>query len=126
MKKRIYYHDTDCGGIVYYGNYLKFFEEARTEFFEQKGLALKKLVEEGILFVVVRQEIDYKFPGRYADELTITTKIENISLVKIEFKHEVRNQNNDLICVAKTIMACIGSDFKPKQIPEDLKNRLLS
>lgn len=125
MRIRIYYHHTDCGGVVYYANYLKFLEEGRTEFFEQRGLSLKKLAEENILFVISRQEIDYKFPGRYADKLELTTSIENISLVKIEFKHEIKNQNNDLICIAKTIMACVGGDFKPRQIPQDLKNKLL-
>ena len=52
MKVRIYYHDTDCGGVVYYANYLKYLEEARSEYFEDRGLIIKDLLKEGIGFVV--------------------------------------------------------------------------
>ena len=58
MEKRIYYHDTDCGGVVYYANYLKYLEEARTEYFLSKGADLQKLSTEGIWFTVARVEIE--------------------------------------------------------------------
>jgi len=85
MKKNIFYHDTDCGSVVYYANYLKYFEEARTEFFAQKGLSIKDLSERGVLFVVARQEIDYKFPAFYADTLEIKTRISEVGAAKIVF-----------------------------------------
>ena len=62
MKKTIFYHDTDCGGVVYYGNYMKFFEEARTLFMAEKGYSVPKLMEKGLYFVVARQETEYKYP----------------------------------------------------------------
>ena len=60
MKIKIYYHHTDCGGVVYYAKYLEFLEEARTEFFDHRGILVKELIKQGVLFVDARQEIDYK------------------------------------------------------------------
>ena len=85
MKIKIYYHHTDCGGVVYYAKYLEFLEEARTEFFNEKGISIKKLTQQGILFVVARQEIDYKAPAFYGDVLSIDTRVINTSRVKLEF-----------------------------------------
>jgi len=124
MKKKIYYHDTDCGGVVYYSNYLKFLEEARTEFFAEKGLSIKELADAGILFVVARQEIDYKFPARYGDLLEINTWVSSNSSVRLEFDAEIKNQDGELISKAKTILVCVGTDFKPKVIPEEVKRRI--
>ena len=61
MKVKIYYHDTDCGGVVYYANYLKYLEEARSEYFETRSLIIKDLLAKGIGFVVARQEVDAEF-----------------------------------------------------------------
>lgn len=124
MKKRIYYHHTDCGGVVYYANYLKFLEEARTEYFELKNASIKQLADSGIIFVVARQEIDYKFPAKYGDELDIRTQAAAMSGVRIEFLHEIYNQNKQIIAKAKTILVCVDKDLKPQAIPEDLRKKL--
>ncbi len=124
MKIKIYYHDTDCGGVVYYANYLKYLEEARTEFFEQRGVFIKELAKSEVLFVIARQEIDYKQPAFYADTLEVISNIADMSNVKIVFAHEIKNQNNQLICAAKTIMVCVDGNIKPKAIPEELKIKL--
>ncbi|MFH1640541.1 MAG: YbgC/FadM family acyl-CoA thioesterase, partial [Candidatus Omnitrophota bacterium] len=88
MKVRIYYHHTDSGGVVYYANYLKFLEEARTEYLEERGISVKELSEKGILFVVARQEIDYKYPAFYGDTLSVKTLLTEISGVKLVFECE--------------------------------------
>lgn len=124
MKFRIYYHHTDSGGVVYYANYLKFLEEARTEFFEQRGLFIKELIEGGILFVIARQEIDYKLPAFYADTLTVNTRMVNVSGVKIEFEYEIKNQNDKIVSTARTVMVCVDKNFKPRAIPEEIKEKL--
>lgn len=121
MEKTVYYHDTDCGGVVYYANYLKYMEEARTEFFAQKGVPVKALADSGVLFVIARQEIDYKLPAFYADTLTVNTRLARLSNAKIEFEHEVTNQHGALVCVGKAVMVCVGKDIKPRPIPEDLR-----
>ena len=69
MKKTIFYHDTDCGNVVYYANYLKYFEEARTLYMAEKGFSVPTLIERGLYFVVARQEVEYKYSVRYADEI---------------------------------------------------------
>ena len=124
MKKKIYYYDTDCGGVVYYANYLKYMEEARTEFFEQRGIFIKELVEKGTMFVVAHQEIDYKAPAFYADTLDISTKLIQISTAKTEYEHEVKNQKGQLICLGKAILVCVDKNIKPKAIPEELRSKL--
>lgn len=121
---RIYYHDTDCGGVVYYANYLRYLEEGRTEFFEQRGVAIKKLAESGTVFVVARQEIDYKAPAYYGDILEIDTRLANLSKVRMELDCEVKNQEGKTVCVAKTTLACVGSDLKPKGLPEEVRKAL--
>ena len=123
MKVKIYYHETDCGGVVYYSNYLKFLEEARTEFFAEKGFSIKELADSGVMFVVARQEIDYKAPGVYGDILDIKTKVSEMSAVKIIFENEIYNQNNLLISKAKTILVCVDKNLKPKAIPDSIRTR---
>ncbi|MDO8663202.1 MAG: thioesterase family protein [Candidatus Omnitrophota bacterium] len=124
MKIKIYYHDTDCGGVVYYSNYLKFLEEARTEYFSEKGFSIKELAELGTLFVVARQEIDYKAPAVYGDILEIKTKIIETSTVKIVFENEIYNQDNRLITKAKTILVCVDKNLKPKAIPPEIRSKI--
>ncbi|MCM8782255.1 MAG: acyl-CoA thioesterase [Candidatus Omnitrophica bacterium] len=124
MKKRIFYHHTDCGGVVYYSRYLDFLEEARTDFFEANNLPLTELYEQGVLFVVAHQEIDYKFPARYLDVLDIKTWIEDLSNVRINFGYEIKNQENKLIASAKTILVCVDKFLKPKAFPEEIRKKI--
>ncbi|MDD3274990.1 MAG: thioesterase family protein [Candidatus Omnitrophica bacterium] len=125
MKQRIYYHHTDCGGVVYYANYLDFLEEARTEYFAQKGSSIKQLSDSGVMFVVMRQEIDYKYPAVYADDLDIKTSVGEMTGVRIEFLHEIYNQDSRLIVKARTVLVCVDRSLKPQAIPEELRKKLL-
>jgi len=125
MKIKIYYHHTDCGQVVYYAKYLEFLEDARTEFFEDKGVSIKELVRQGILFVVARQEIDYKAPAFYADVLSIDTRVTEVGRAKIDFAYEIRNQNNQVISTARTVMVCVNGNFRPQAIPEEIRNKLV-
>lgn len=125
MKKKIYYYHTDCGGVVYYGRYLEFLEEARTEYFNERGLTLKKLAEGGVIFVVARQEVDYKYPAFYADVLSLKTGVSEVSGAKIIFTNQIHNQNNQLVAEARTILVCVNKSLRPKAIPEEIKSKLL-
>lgn len=124
MQVKIYYHDTDCGGVVYYANYLKYLEEARTEFLEQKGVSVKEWANQGTLFVVARQEIDYKLPAFYGDTLDIETSIVETGRVRIQFEYEIKNQNSEVISKAKTTLVCVDKNFKPQSIPEQIRKQL--
>lgn len=124
MKIKIYYHHTDCGGVVYYARYLDFLEEARTEFFDQRGISVKELVKEGVLFVVAHQEIDYKAPAFYGDTLTIETCIAEVGRAKIDFSYDIKNQDNRLISSAKTTLVFVDRQLKPQAIPEELRKKI--
>ena len=124
MKKKIHYHDTDCGGVVYYANYLKFLEEARTEYLDARGISIKELMDQGIMFVVHRQEIDYKYPLFYGDVLEVRTWIRELSTVRMEFEYEIKNQNGRLVSKARTSLVCVDKNLEPKSIPEDIKQRV--
>ncbi len=121
MQKRIYYHDTDCGGVVYYANYLKYLEEARTEYMEKRGLILKELAEKGFLFVVRRVDIEYKAPAHYGDTLEIVTKLSKIKNVSVEFQQEIKRKEQ-LLVSASTILVCIDKSFKPCAMSDELIN----
>ncbi len=122
MLKRIYYHDTDCGGVVYYANYLKYPEEARTEYMEARGLNLKELADKGTLFVVKRVDIEYKAPAHYADTLEISTKISKIRNVSVEFLQEIKREEKILVS-AVTTLVCIDKSFRPCAMSDDFLNR---
>jgi len=124
MKKRIHYHDTDCGGVVYYGNYLKFLEEARTDYLESIGFSVKGLMDQGVLFVVRRQEIEYKSPAVYGDTLDIMTWVTESSPVRIRFAYEIKNQDGRLLSRAVTDMVCVGKDFKIRELPPELREKI--
>jgi acyl-CoA thioester hydrolase len=123
MRVRIYYHHTDCGGVVYYANYLNFFEEARTDYFARRGCSIKELSDSGTMFVVARQEIDYKAPAFYGDELEIKTKVAQITGVKIIFEHETFNQSGALLNMARTVLVCVEKNLKPKAIPDSVRSK---
>ena len=119
MLKKIYYHDTDAGGVVYYANYLKYFEEARTEVFKEKEIDIYKLSKQNILFAVRKVEVDYKTPARYADTLTIFTQISKIKNASLEFIQSIE-RNNETLVKARTQMVCVNSNFVPQVIPREV------
>lgn len=125
MDVRIYYEDTDCGGVVYYANYLKYFERARTEYLEERGVFVKECIQKGFFFVVAHQDIDYKAPASYGDVLSIEIKVSKISGASIIFDYVVKNKKtNQLIAVAGTTLACVGKDIQPMKIPQDVREKL--
>lgn len=124
MRVKIYYHHTDSGGVVYYASYLRFFEEARTEFLEEKEIYLTELVKQGWFFVVSRQEIDYKAPAYYGDILDVSSSVSDLTRVRINFTHQVKNELGSLICTAKTTLVYVNRDFKPTVIPREIIAKL--
>src|SRR5688572_22992697 len=99
MDIRIYYEDTDCGGVVYYANYLKYFERARTDYLEARGLSVAGLMKAGRVFVVVHAEVDYRTPARYGETLAIETMIPEMSPASITFTHVVRERDSRRLIV---------------------------
>ena len=125
MEIRVYYEDTDCGGVVYYANYLKYFERARTEFLRDRGQALTDFMKKGIEFIVVRAEVDYRFPARYNDVLDITTTVSEIARVSFIMEYTVlRKEDGKLLASGMTRLACINKNGKPVRIPDNMLKTL--
>ena len=122
---RVYYDDTDAGGVVYYGNYLKYFERARTDLIEALGFSVKDYQDEGIWFTVVHAEIDYRSPATYNDTLGITTRVEEVKRVRFRVSHEVRRQaTGELLVTGATTLACVDSTMRPRALPTELADAL--
>jgi acyl-CoA thioester hydrolase len=127
MDKKIYYHDTDAGGIVYYGQYLCYLEEARTEFLEQKGLSVLDFKARGLAYAVRHCNINYKSPARYGDILVCSAKLTKATSATLIFDQTIHDKKDGrLIVEAEVSLVCLNMDFKPTAIPEDLKAQLLA
>jgi acyl-CoA thioester hydrolase len=123
LKIRIYYEDTDCGGVVYYANYLKYCERARTEFLEAQGVSMKCLVDEGIFFVVAEASLKYLSPGRYGDILAIETTVEQAGPASITFRHEIkRDVTGERLVDASVRLGCVNREMKPVRMRKDILN----
>ncbi len=123
-EKKIYYHDTDAGGVVYYGSYLKHLEEARTEYFNHLGVDLIEYTKNGILFPVVHLELDYKKPARYGDVVQIFTRPEKVGSASLTFTQEIKRGEATLVTV-RVVWACVNGDLKPIGIPEDIRSKII-
>lgn len=99
MELRIYYEDTDCGGVVYYGNFLKYFERARTHYLEERGLSVSGLMQQGTVFVVVHAEVDYRSPARYGDRLIVETVVSDLTAASLTFSHVIRERETQRVIV---------------------------
>ena len=123
LDKRIYYHDTDTGGVVYYGSYLNHLEEGRTEFLRSIGIDVAEYTAKGILFPVVHLEIDYKSPARYGDSIRIFTKVEKAGNASASFAQEIK-RGDTILLKAKVTWACVDSNMKARRIPEEMRAKL--
>jgi len=120
---RVYYEDTDAGGIVYYVNYLKFMERARTERLRSLGFDQSQLVGEDLLFVVHSSEARYLAPARLDDELMVSAEVVETKRASLRFKQQVRRAKDDLLlCEGQFVVACVRTEsLKPRPIPEALR-----
>jgi acyl-CoA thioester hydrolase len=117
MDVRIYYEDTDCGGMVYYANYLKFFERARTQYLEERGLSVAGLMKEDTTFVVVHAEVDYRSSARYGDWLTIETVISDMRAASFTFSHVIRERESRRVVVEGSArLAAVNGKGKVKRL----------
>jgi len=122
MEFRIYYEDTDAGGVAYHGRYLGFFERGRTEFFRERGFSVQQLHEEGSIFPVVRMEIDFRYPARLDDLVRIESKIISAGNTSFMMQQQLfRSHDNKLLAEGKVTLVCVDSTMKPKRLPTQLK-----
>ena len=122
---RVYYEDIDAGGVVYYANYLKFFERARTEWLRSFGLNQDKLAqEEGLIFVVRRALLGFARPARLDDMLEVTVEPMKVARVYVDLVQEARC-GTQLLARGEIRVACLNQrDFKPAAMPQLLRDKL--
>ncbi|TKB45788.1 tol-pal system-associated acyl-CoA thioesterase [Thalassotalea mangrovi] len=122
---RVFYEDTDAGGIVYYANYLKFAERARTEWLRALGISQSYFLEQNLGFVVRRVEMDNKASARLDDLLTISTTIKQLKKASLTFEQAIKNQDGTLLCQLTVLVASVNLQrAKPCAIPEQILGAL--
>ncbi|MGG7645633.1 tol-pal system-associated acyl-CoA thioesterase [Rhodovulum sp. YNF3179] len=121
---RVYYEDTDLAGIVYYANYLKFIERARTEWVRGLGIDQGRLkAESGIVFAVRRVVADYLRPARFDDLLTVETRLAALSPARIVLEQDVLRAGERLFAAGVTLVA-LAETGRPARLPADIRRAL--
>lgn len=122
---RVIYGDTDMMGVVYYANYLRYFEAGRTELLRALGVSYRELETAGYGLPAVNASVQYKAPARYDDELTLETSIAEVGFgsVKIAYKL-VRSEDQKLLTTGETTHAFVGPSGKITRFPEDLRKKI--
>lgn len=122
---RVYYEDTDNGGVVYYANYLKFMERARTEWLREQGVEQDHLIREhDLIFAVRSAQVDYRKPARFNQLLNVTAAIVKKGGASLTFEHKITpaEDNNVLLCEGQIRIVCLSaSTFAPIPLPETIK-----
>lgn len=121
---RVYYEDTDAGGVVYYANYLKFMERARTEWLRSFGLEQDEIARDlNVLFAVRSVNIEYKQPAKFNDTLTVSVEPYALKPASVSFKQIINKENNtvDMLSNADVNIVCLSAEsFSPQPIPKNL------
>ena len=126
---RVYYEDTDAGGVVFYANYLKFFERARTEWLRTSGIGQQALSEtHRVMFVVKSTAVDYHAPAKLDDELKLTVVVQKLGRASVEFFQEAwreRGAEKTLLTSGSIRVGCVHTEtFRPSPIPDDVLDRI--
>lgn len=122
MKLRVYYEDTDAGGVVYHGRYAGFFERGRTEYFRDRGFPVGELHLKGVIFPVVRMELDFIAPARFDDLVRVETELAKVGNSSMVMEQRLLlDADSKLLANAKVVLVCVDSRMKPKRIPKELR-----
>ena len=122
-KLKVYYEDTDSGGVVYYANYLKFLERARTEALYSIGYSNKKVKDEFQSLIIVKScNIDFKKPSHLEEELTIRSYVKSITKTSF-FMNQIITRGNDVIVEAQVHLVFVNKESKPVKIPNEIYSK---
>jgi acyl-CoA thioester hydrolase len=125
MEIKMYYEDTDCGNVVYYANYLRYMERARTEYMGDRGASVKELMDQGTLFIIARAEVDYRSSARYGDILLVETWVAETTGATLTFQHRMKEKSTGrLITECKAIAVCVDATGRPKRVPREILEKL--
>jgi acyl-CoA thioester hydrolase len=124
-ERRIYFEDTDVGGVVYYANYLRYLEQGRTEFLRARGFSVRALLEQGYLIPVMRLEIDYIVPAILDDLIRVETTVQEITAATCTLSQQViRVSDGEMLADARVTLACLGPGKKARRFPRELMQAL--
>lgn len=127
VELRVYYSDTDAGGVVYHANYLKFLEQGRTEFLREKGLSVGDMAARGYIFPVIRVELDFCKPAVLDELLRVESQILSIGKTSIVFAQQVVRINDGINLVkGKVVLVCVNSQMKARRLPAEMIELLSS
>jgi len=122
---RVYFENTDAGGVVYHGEYLKFLERARTEWLRHLGFDHQALARDHrVVFVVTAAAIDFSRAARLDDNLAVSVRLDSLGKVRCVFAQEIRRDDEVLVKAAITVACVTGENFKPVEIPEALRRKM--
>jgi acyl-CoA thioester hydrolase len=118
---RVIFGDTDQMGVVYYANYLRYFESARSALLRARGFSARDLVEQGVMFPVTEAGCRYRRPARYEDLLDIHIAVTQMGHATVRFGYEVR-RDDELVAEGHTVHACVDATGRPRRIPSELRS----
>lgn len=126
---RVYYEDTDAGGVVYHSKYLNYFERARTEALRSLGFEQDALIRnDDTIFAVRSIQVDYLKPAQFNDEVIVSTEIEQLKKASIVFSQKIHHKHDDeVLCTLTALVACVSaSQLKPRAIPKEIIKKVES
>ena len=125
MEIKIYYEDTDCGNVVYYANYLKFFERARTDYMNKRGVDLKAYHEKGIFFMVASARVDYRSPAHYGETIVVDTWISKFGGASFIFQYKItEKESKRLVVEGETTIVMVDTKQKLKRLDAEMVDKL--
>ena len=125
FRTRVYYQDTDAGGVVYFANYLKLFEKSWFEYLASIGILLPEWEKQGTFILVRKVLLDLLDKSQYGDELEVHTEVSDVKNAQFILTHTIL-KSDKAVTRGETLMVCVDAKGKPKRIPEDFKKRLLA
>ena len=118
---RVYYEDTDAGGVVYHANYLRFMERARTEWLREQGYEQDVLREEGVIFTVRSAALEFIRPARFNDLLDVSVSITKIRGASVDIQQTITDQAGETVCEGNVRIACVDTTtLRPRPIPKNM------
>ena len=122
---RVYFENTDAGGVVYHSEYLKFLERARTEWLRHLGFDHQALARDHrVVFIVSSISVDFAKPARLDELLAVSVRLESLGKVRCVFSQEIRRDDEVLVRAKVTVASVAGESFKPAEIPEPLRKKM--
>lgn len=127
MEIKMYYEDTDAGGIIYYANHVKYMERGRTEYLNTLGISLPRLMKQGELFAVIDLELHYRSYAQYGDVLVVKTWLRELAAAFMIIEHRMQEKiSGRLVAEGSTKLVCVSARGKAKRIPRDMHTALLA